>query len=96
MSTCYDQCAVNWPPLLLAEGQELSGGAGVIGDIGIIEREDGGSQITYDGWPLYYWVKDSIPGDTTGHLVNDVWFVATPKEQITQSPAPSEDGDSNY
>jgi len=88
LSNCYDQCAVNWPPLFLGEEKTLTGGAGVIGELGITERSDGGFQITHNGWPLYYWVQDAAPGDTTGHLVNNVWFVAMPKDQVTQSSAP--------
>ena len=88
VSNCYDQCAVNWPPLMLGEEQALTGGAGVFGELGITKRSDGGNQITYNGWPLYYWVQDAAPEDTTGHLVNNVWFVAMPKDQVTQSSAP--------
>jgi predicted lipoprotein with Yx(FWY)xxD motif len=28
--------------------------------------------------PLYYWVKDTKEGDTTGDGVNGVWDVAKP------------------
>jgi predicted lipoprotein with Yx(FWY)xxD motif len=34
--------------------------------------------ITYDKKPLYYWVKDTKPGDTTGQNVGTVWFVVAP------------------
>jgi predicted lipoprotein with Yx(FWY)xxD motif len=30
------------------------------------------------GEPLYYWVDDRSPGDTTGHEVGGVWFVVNP------------------
>ena len=42
---------------------------------GRITRSDGTTQASYNGWPLYYWVKDSAPGDTTGQGVNKVWWV---------------------
>ncbi len=90
VSNCYDQCAENWPPMLLEEGQALTGGAGVVGELGTTERTDGTSQITYDGLPLYYWIKDSEPGDTTGHEVNDVWFVVNPKSEIVFRIVPGE------
>lgn len=96
VTNCYDQCAVNWPPLMLAEGQPLTGGAGVTGELGTTERTDGGRQVTYNGWPLYYWVQDTAPGQTSGHLVNNVWFVATPKNQVTQIPATNADEDTTY
>ena len=77
-SNCYDQCAANWPPLLVEEGQVPTGNAGVVGQLGTTERDDGTIQVTYQGMPLYYWVKDEAPGDTTGQGVNDVWYVVPP------------------
>jgi len=79
VSNCVDQCAINWPPLLLAEGEtEVVAAEGISGEVGFIERADGSRQITYNGAPLYYWVKDRLVGDTLGHNVGDVWFVAQP------------------
>lgn len=77
-SNCYDRCAQNWPPLLVEQGEEPVAGEGVPGELGVIEREDGGFQVTYNDMPLYFWIKDTKPGDATGHGVNDVWFVAAP------------------
>ncbi len=34
--------------------------------------------MTYNSWPLYTWVKDKVPGDTTGQGVGGKWFVVTP------------------
>lgn len=78
VSNCYDQCAVNWPPLLVEEGQEPVAGAGLTGELGITERTDGGRQVTYNGMPLYYWIQDNNPGDVTGQDVGDVWYVVHP------------------
>ena len=30
----------------------------------------------YKGWPLYLWIKDTKPGDTTGDGVGGVWHTA--------------------
>lgn len=78
VSNCYDQCAVNWPPLLVGEGEAPSAGAGVTGQLGVIERTDGTRQVTYNDMPLYYFAGDSKPGDTNGHNVKGVWFVVHP------------------
>jgi predicted lipoprotein with Yx(FWY)xxD motif len=78
VSNCYDQCAVNWPPLLVEEGQDPVAGPGLTGELGTIERTDGGRQVTYNGMPLYYWIQDSNPGDATGQDVGDVWYVVHP------------------
>ena len=79
ITNCYDKCAENWPPLMLAEGQSLTAGEGLPGELGTTERTDGGMQVTYNGMPLYYWVNDAAPGDTTGHGVGGVWAVVAPE-----------------
>jgi predicted lipoprotein with Yx(FWY)xxD motif/polyisoprenoid-binding protein YceI len=61
LSNCYDRCATAWPPLLVEEGDTLSAEAGIPGELGTTNREDGTLQVTYDGWPLYYWVNDEAP-----------------------------------
>ena len=74
-STCEGQCLAAWPPLL----GEPEAGKGVDQSmLGTITRTDGSTQVSYNGWPLYYWAKDSAPGDTTGQGVNDVWWVLDP------------------
>jgi predicted lipoprotein with Yx(FWY)xxD motif len=77
-STCNDDCATAWPPLLAEAASGLSVGDGVNGTITIITRDDGGKQVAYNGWPLYYFANDAAPGDTNGHEVGEVWFVAAP------------------
>ncbi len=73
-STCYNRCATSWPPLLV-DGDPVAG-AGVDATLlGTTERTDGTTQVTYDGWPLYYWAQDAAAGDVTGQAVNGVWWV---------------------
>lgn len=79
-SYCFMDCAVAWPPLLVPEGVEPSAGAGVTGALGTIDRPDGTRQVTFEGWPLYFFKGDMAPGDTTGNGVKDVWFVALPRD----------------
>jgi predicted lipoprotein with Yx(FWY)xxD motif len=47
-------------------------------DFGTLTREDGQKQTTYKGMPLYYFVADKAPGDTSGHGVREVWYLAKP------------------
>jgi predicted lipoprotein with Yx(FWY)xxD motif len=75
VSNCTGGCLAAWPPLLV--GFTPLADEGVAG-IGTITRDDGRLQVTHNGWPLYFWVQDQQPGDTTGHGVNDVWFVVSP------------------
>ena len=71
-SVCNGPCAVNWPPLMAADSDKASG------NFSIVTRDDGKKQWAVKGMPLYYWVKDSKPGDKTGDGVNKVWQVAKP------------------
>ncbi|MDD2918479.1 hypothetical protein [Rhodoferax sp.] len=71
-SVCNGPCAANWPPLAAATGEMASG------DFSIITRDDGSKQWAVKGKPVYYWSKDSKPGDKTGDGFNKVWQVAKP------------------
>ncbi len=76
-SVCYDGCEQNWPVFY----QEDLGtpGAGVDQALlGTTDRTDGTVQVTYNGWPLYYFAGDGAAGDTNGQDVGGVWFVVAP------------------
>jgi predicted lipoprotein with Yx(FWY)xxD motif len=76
-TTCYDKCAAAWPPLL-TNGNPVAGNGVDASKFGTVTRTDGTTQVTYNGWPLYYYVKDANPGDATGQNVGSVWFVVSP------------------
>ena len=76
-STCYDKCATAWPPLLTT-GKPVAGSGVDESKFGTTTRTDGTTQVTYNGWPLYYYAKDQQPGDTTGDGVGSVWYLITP------------------
>ena len=40
--------------------------------IDTIERRDGSQQVTYNGWPLYYYRQDARIGDVNGQDVEEV------------------------
>lgn len=71
-SVCNGGCATNWPPLIAAEG------AMPMGDWAVVTRDDGSKQWAYKGKPLYGWIKDTKPGQTTGDGVGKVWHSALP------------------
>ena len=81
-SNCSGDCLATWPPLLLMDGQSVEADAGATGAFDSIET-DAGVQVTYQGAPLYYFAADAAPGDTNGHLVGDVWFLARPDTAST-------------
>jgi predicted lipoprotein with Yx(FWY)xxD motif len=74
-SNCTGSCAAAWPPLTVAQGTTPTAGPGVTGTLGVIQRADGTYQVTLDGKPLYYFAKDTKPGDTTGQGLNNLWYV---------------------
>ncbi len=78
VSNCSGGCLAKWPALLVPAGQQPTAVDGVMGTVGTITRDDGTTQVTYNDMPLYYWVNDVVPGDTTGQNVGEVWFVVAP------------------
>jgi predicted lipoprotein with Yx(FWY)xxD motif len=76
-SVCYGGCATAWPPLL-TNGAPNAGTGVTASMLGTTTRTDGTVQVTYHGWPLYYFAKDKVAGDTTGEGVGSVWYVMTP------------------
>jgi predicted lipoprotein with Yx(FWY)xxD motif len=76
-STCYDDCEANWPPLV-TDGEPTAGDGADPDLLGTAERDDGTSQVTYDGWPLYHWIGDETEGDVNGQGIQEVWWVLDP------------------
>ena len=84
VSNCSGGCADRWPPL--GAGDALAAADGVDEALlGVIQRSDGSSQVSYNGWPLYYFVSDLAPDDVTGHEVGGVWFAVTPAGDQAES-----------
>ena len=76
VSVCEGDCLTAWPPVTVPAGNAVAAGEGVTGVLGLITGTDGFTQVTYDGRPLYYWQGDTEAGQTTGHGVNNIWWVA--------------------
>lgn len=79
-SNCSGPCAERWPPLATV-GAPTTGPGASAGRLGTITRADGITQVTYNGWPLYYNVAvDQRPGDVRGQGANafgGFWFVVS-------------------
>jgi len=73
ISNCYGECAVKWPPALLAD-------ADMPQNYTLIERQDTTMQIAYKGQPLYLWFRDEEIGDIGGDGIGGVWRLARPTE----------------
>jgi predicted lipoprotein with Yx(FWY)xxD motif len=79
-STCTGSCATFWPPLI-APGAPTSGSGANVSLIGTTKRQDGKSQVTYNGHPVYLYSGDHNPGDTNGQGVvafGAGWFALSP------------------
>jgi predicted lipoprotein with Yx(FWY)xxD motif len=76
-SVCYGACAALWPPLI-THGKPVAGSGVRASLLGTTKRKDGKLEVTYGGHPLYYFVTDRKPGQTTGQGVNQFggpWWV---------------------
>ncbi|MDF2066749.1 hypothetical protein [Bacillus sp. Cr_A10] len=80
-SNCSGDCLANWPAFTqedfaVPEGFDKK-------DFNTITREDKGvKQVTYKGFPLYYFAKDQQEGDVNGQGVKDVWFIVNSETEF--------------
>jgi|WetSurMetagenome_2_1015567.scaffolds.fasta_scaffold144848_1 predicted lipoprotein with Yx(FWY)xxD motif len=58
-------------------------------DFSTITRADGKQQTTYKGYPLYYYINDTKPGDINGEGFLNVWFVVRPDYTVMIAQQPS-------
>jgi predicted lipoprotein with Yx(FWY)xxD motif len=79
-SACYGACATYWPPLI-TKGKPHAGRGLRASLLGTTKRRDGKLEVTYNHHPLYYFVGDQRPGQTTGQSLNQfgaAWWVLSP------------------
>ena len=87
-SNCAGSCAEAWPPVL-SSGDASAGEGVTVGALGSVARDDGSNQVTYNGWPLYYFAGDETPGDAEGQDSGGVWFVVSVYGGPKQGNAPA-------
>jgi predicted lipoprotein with Yx(FWY)xxD motif len=87
-STCYGACAALWPPLL-TKAKPIAGPGVRASLLGTTKRSDGKLEVTYGGRPLYYFVSDHKPGQTTGQGLNQFgapwWVISAKGKEIHRS-----------
>jgi predicted lipoprotein with Yx(FWY)xxD motif len=72
---CEGSCLSVWHPLLIGAGTKPTGPV----KLDTVKRPDNGrTQVTYRGMPLYTFSADSSPGQVSGNGITDVgrWHVA--------------------
>jgi predicted lipoprotein with Yx(FWY)xxD motif len=93
-SACTGACAAAWPPLV-ATSKPTAGAGLTPSKLGTSARSDGTQQVTYNGHPLYLFVKDTKAGQTNGQGVTAfgaAWFALTPSGTQAAAPASSAGG----
>lgn len=68
--TCYEECALEWPPFVVHAGGQP------VGEWSIIVRDDRQRQWALAGRPLYIHAEDKGPAEFRGEGVGGVWKVA--------------------
>ncbi len=97
-STCDDECAEAWPPLLTSKEPKAEGSA-KSKLLDTSERPDGKTQVTYNDHPLYRYDGDSEPGDTNGQGLDEFgaeWFVLDADGDKVESDVNGEQGPPGY
>lgn len=84
-NNCTGGCITAWPVFNVNGLMQAQLGTGLdMADFNSITSANG-NQVTYKGWPLYYYAPAGIreaSGKTTGEGVGGVWFVAKPDYTI--------------
>lgn len=94
-ATCNGDCAKAWPPLIITSPGKIFPKGLDPETLGYVERADGTCQVTINGWPVYYFAKDTEPGDIKGQGVGGTWFAVAPDGGKTQLPENSDSSDSS-
>ncbi|SNR47878.1 hypothetical protein [Flavobacterium sp. ov086] len=96
-ASCTGGCEALWPAFVVDNLTADKLGAGLtFSDFGTITTTSGKKQVTYKGWPLYYYAPVSgsdaygnggkntleAAGKTTGDGVGGIWFIAKPDYSI--------------
>ena len=87
-SNCDAACLAKWPPLL-TQGTPALGSGVDASQVGSAILTDGTKIVTYDHHPLYYFIKDTKPGDINGQAVGGVWYVISPTGKEIEPPTGS-------
>jgi predicted lipoprotein with Yx(FWY)xxD motif len=93
-SACSGACASAGPPLL-ATGNPTAATGLTASKLGTITRSDGARQVSYNGHPLYTFVKDTKAGQTNGQgatAFGAAWFALTPSGNQASAPVSSSGG----
>jgi predicted lipoprotein with Yx(FWY)xxD motif len=88
---CVDACTSFWEPLMASNSDVNAASKQLRDELGVVDRPDGESQLTYDGLPLYTFVEEGA-GELKGDGFTDdfqgthfEWSAAQTDEAAGQS-----------
>jgi predicted lipoprotein with Yx(FWY)xxD motif len=98
-SNCSGACAEEWPPVT-TQGAPKAGSGVSASMISTVKRDDGSTQVVFDGHPLYLYAGDAMPGDVNGNEVVEFgaeWYALHPDGENAEEEegSSSEDGGSS-
>jgi predicted lipoprotein with Yx(FWY)xxD motif len=85
-SYCNGSCAKVWPPVT-TNGQPKAGAGVSASKLTTFKRDDGSTQVVFDGHPLYTYVKDEDGEDAYGNGLDQFgaeWYGLHPNGQKTE------------
>lgn len=103
---CSGACLSVWPPVLVgSKVKTVSLGAGVTGHIGFVQRGATKKQVTLNGYPLFFFAKDTGPRQSHGEGIaafGGTWTLVRPSAKtpaatlVHSSKAPAKKSTSSY
>ena len=97
--SCVGPCTSVWIPLAAPANGSATEAPGVHGNVGVITRPDGSSQVKLNGAPLYRFYQDTAAGTAGGNGIQDsfggvnlTWHVAAPGSTTASNTSSSHYG----
>jgi predicted lipoprotein with Yx(FWY)xxD motif len=87
-SACTGTCATNWPAAVVT-GTPTAGAGLDASKLTTLKRDDGSTQLVYNGHPLYSFVGDAAAGQAGGQGSGGIWFLVNAAgDQVAGTPVP--------
>ncbi len=90
---CTGKCLGFWPPLIVGKSTtHVTLGPGVTGEVGFLPFSKTSKEVTFDGYPVYTFVKDTGPGQSHGEGIvafGGTWELLRPAALVAPPTAPA-------
>lgn len=73
---CTGPCTSTWHPLIFGNAGTPIPAPALTGKLSLVHIAKG-SQLAYDGHPLYTYIQDSQKGEIKGEGIGGIWHIAT-------------------